>query len=293
MYVKRFAVLITTLLCASVAHAMTPSPELAAAPSHYARLDGVRIHYKLLGRGKSNLVFVHGLGGDMNVWREQVAHFAPKARILVLDLPGFGGSDKPESVKYTMRYFAKAVRAAMDDAKMDRAILVGHSMGTPVIREFDRFYPSRSRGLVAVDGFLVNNTPVEAMEKFIASFRGAEYADSLGKMFDGMAPQASPALRDEIKTTALATPQYVFVSASEGMFLDKSIWKDDKITSPLLVVNTTSPMWSEKYIAAVRTLAPDMRYEKVDGADHFLMLEKPEALNAAIESWMKAKKLLR
>jgi pimeloyl-ACP methyl ester carboxylesterase len=282
-----------TLFLASAARGMTPSPELAAAPSRYARLDGVRIHYKLLGKGKTNMVFVHGLGGDMNMWREQVAYFAPKAQVLVLDLPGFGGSDKPEGVKYTMKYFAKAVRAAMSDAKMDRAILIGHSMGTPVVREFDRAYSTHSRGLVAVDGFLVNNTPAEAMEKFIAPFRGAEYAESVGTMFDGMAPQASPALRAELKTTALATPQHVFVSASEGMFLDRTIWREDRIPVPLLVVNTTSPMWSEKYIAAVRALAPDLRYEKVEGVDHFLMLEKPEALNAAIESWMKAKKWLR
>src|SRR6185369_13489379 len=167
------------LLAVLTLFAMISSPALESAPSHYATLDGVRIHYKLLGHGHHTLVFVHGLGGEMNVWREQVDHFAPHERVLVIDLPGYGKSDKPEKAKYTMRFFARAVRAAMDDAKIDRAILVGHSMGTPVIREFDRLFPTRTRGLVAVDGALLMNLPPEAAEKFIGTLRGADFTKNL------------------------------------------------------------------------------------------------------------------
>ncbi len=268
--------------------ALDAGPELTAAPSRYATMDGIRVHYKLLGRGRNALVFVHGLGGDMSVWREQVAFFAPRARVLVVDLPGYGQSDKPANVKYTMRFFARAVRAAMNDAGIDRAILVGHSMGTPVIREFDRLYPSRTRGLVAVDGALVMNMPPDEAEKFIAPMRGADFETNLGTMFDGMMDRASPALREGVRNVALKTPQHVIVSSMEGMF-DPAIWKNDKITIPLLVVNTDSPFWSAKYVAAVRAMARDVRYTTVEGADHFLMLEKPQALNEAIASWMKAK----
>jgi pimeloyl-ACP methyl ester carboxylesterase len=271
-----------------LASAMVSSPALTSAPSHYATLDGIRIHYKVVGKGHHTLVFVHGLGGEMNVWREQVEYFAPHARVLVLDLPGYGESDKPEKAKYTMRFFARAVRAAMDDAKIDRAILIGHSMGTPVIREFDRMFPARTRGLVAVDGALVMNLPPDAAEKFIAPLRGPDFAKSVTAMFDSMTDHASPALRTDIESAALATPQYVIVSSMEGMF-DPSIWKDDKITIPLLVVNTSSPMWTAKYVDAVRAMAHDLRYMTVDDADHFLMLERPAALNEAIDKWMKAK----
>lgn len=285
---RTFAFLATLLAAATPMPAMTSSPALAAALSHYVSIDGARVHYKVLGKGKMNLVFVHGLGGEMNVWRQQAEYFSPKARVLVLDLPGFGQSDKPETVKYSMRYFARAVRAAMDDAKMDRAILVGHSMGAPVIREFDRMYPSRTRALVVVDGALINNLPPEAVEKFIGPMRGPDYLKNLDAMFDGMTDHASPPLRMEIKAAAAATPQYVLVSAMEGMF-EPSIWKEDKITIPLLVINTSSPFWTAKYVDAVRAMAHDLRYMTIDDADHFLMLERPAALNEAIDKWMKAK----
>ena len=284
----RVLAFLAALLATVPAAAMVSSPALAAAPSRYATLDGVRIHYKLLGHGRPTLVFVHGLGGEMNVWREQAEHFAPHTRVLVLDLPGYGQSDKPENVKYTMRFFARAVRAAMDDARIDRAILVGHSMGTPVIREFDRLFPTRTRGLVAVDGPLINNMPADAVEKFIGPMRGPDFAKNLDAFFDSLTDHASPALRTDIKSAALATPQYVIVSSIEGMF-QPSVWKEDKITIPLLVVNTSSPYWTAAYVDSVRALAHDLRYTTVEDADHFLMLERPEALNEAIEKWMKAK----
>jgi pimeloyl-ACP methyl ester carboxylesterase len=224
----------------------------------------------------------------MNVWREQVEFFAPKARVLVLDLPGYGQSDKPETVKYTMRLFARAVRAAMDDAKIDRAILVGHSMGAAVMREFDRAFPTRVRGLVSVDGAMVMNMPAADVEKFISPLRGADFQTNLGGFFDAMTVHASPPVRMDIKSAALATPQYVIVSSLEGMFAP-SVWREDKITIPLLVVNTSSPMWTAKYVEAVHSLAHDLKYTTIDDTDHFIMLEQPQALNEAIEKWMKSK----
>jgi pimeloyl-ACP methyl ester carboxylesterase len=286
---RRFYLILAVLIAASTPlAAMTSSPALTAAPSHYASIDGARVHYKVLGKGRVTLVFVHGLGGEMNVWREQAQQLSAKNRVLVVDLPGYGQSDKPEKVKYSMRYFARAIRAAMDDAKIDRAVLVGHSMGAAVIREFDRMYPSRTRALVVVDGALVNNLPPEAVEKFIGPMRGPDYVQNLDAMFDAMTGHASPPLRMELKAAATATPQYVLVSSMEAMF-DPSVWKQDKITVPLLVINTTSPMWTAKYVDAVRAMAHDLRYMTIDESDHFIMLEQPDALNEAIEKWMKSK----
>ena len=281
-----FAVL-ATLVIAAEAVAMDPGPLLRATPSQWATTDGVRVHYKVVGKGKTSLVFIHGLGGEMGVWREQVAYFAPKAKVLVLDLPGFGQSDKPDR-KYSMRFFARAIRAVMDDAKIDRAVLIGHSMGAPVIREFDRMFPTRTKGLVVVDGALVNNLPAEAVEKFVGPMRGPDYVQKVEAMFDSMTDHASPSLRTELKSAAAATPQQVLVSSMEQMF-DPSIWKDDKISIPLLVVNTGSPFWTAKYIDTVRAMARDFRYITVEDADHFLMLEQPAALNKAMDEWMKKK----
>lgn len=283
MAVRRlFFVFHLSLLLATIA---------SADAARFALLDGMRVHYKIMGHGRSTLVFVHGWGSDMSIWREQVAHFQSKARVVLIDLPGHGASDKPETT-YSMKLLARAIRAVLDDAGVQRAILIGHSMGTPVIRQFDRMYPFRSRALVAVDGALRNSVSAEAVAQSVSMLRGSDYRAVVAKRVDEMATIAAEPLRDEIKATAARVPQYVLISTTEEMY-NPEVWKDDKIVVPLLVINQRAPFWTSEYEQSVRNLALDVDYQTIDGVDHFLMLEKPGEFNKRLENWLVAKKLLK
>ncbi|MGZ7040369.1 MAG: alpha/beta fold hydrolase [Thermoanaerobaculia bacterium] len=282
-----------TLVAAAVLHAATEAPvTLAGLPSRFATVDGARVHYKVTGRGRTTLVFVHGWGGEMNVWRDQVPHFASRARVLVLDLPGHGGSDKPESADYSMKYMARALRGVLDDAKVDRAVLVGQSAGTSVIRQFERMYPSRARALVAVDGALRDITPPAAAQNAVAAMKAPDYRDAIAKIVDSTTPAGSLEMREAVKKSALALPQHVAIAFTAAMF-DRANWRDDRIVLPLLVINQGGAMWSDDYVQAVRASADDLDYQTMDGVDQFLMLEKPDEFNSRLEKWLVAKKLLR
>src|SRR6266849_4963830 len=106
---------------------------LDKAPSQFAKFDDIKVHYKSLGTGDTALVFVHGWTCNMNFWRYQVPAFEGKIRMILVDLPGHGESDKPK-VDYPPEFFAKSVDAVLRDAGVEKAVLAGHSMGTPVIR---------------------------------------------------------------------------------------------------------------------------------------------------------------
>lgn len=268
------------------------SDALERAPSRFASYGGYRVHYKSLGTGRRAIVFIHGWTCDSNSWRLQVPAFAGKTRVIALDLPGHGESDKPQ-LAYTMSLFALAVEDVLREAGVDRAILVGHSMGTPVARQFYRMYPGRTAALVAVDGALKPMiTDPAAIEKVIAPYRGPQFRDAQRRMLDALVtPATSPSLREEIARPMLSTPQHVVVSAMEGM-LDPDIWKDDRIEVPLLVVVARSPAWSDKYEASVRALGPDVEYRAVDGAGHFLMLGKPAEFNSILTSFLVKRGLL-
>jgi len=272
-----------------------PPATLEGAPSRFAKLDGHRVHYKSLRAGlkaREALVFVHGWSCDLEFWRLQVPAVAPRTRVLALDLPGHGGSDKPR-VRYSMDLFARAVAAVMTDAGVDRAVIVGHSMGTPVARQFYRLFPERTLALVAVDGPLRPfTTDPAAVEKFLAPFRGASYAEAFARAVDGMISPATPAdAREQIRRTMLATPQHVIVGAGEAMF-DPAIWKEDAIGVPVLCVLARSPFWSADYEAFVRRLAPRLDYRVVDGAGHFLMMDKPAEFNTLLANFLLENKLL-
>ena len=125
-----------------------PTDILAKAPSRFAKSGDLKVHYKSLGEGKTAIVFVHGWCCDHTVWRDQAPALAGKVRAIYIDLPGYGRSDRPKT-DYTMDVFAKGVDAVLRDAGVEQAILVGHSMGTPVVRQYYRLYPAKTKALVS------------------------------------------------------------------------------------------------------------------------------------------------
>jgi pimeloyl-ACP methyl ester carboxylesterase len=276
------------LLAFSLALSSEPSgPSLAEASSRFATLDGHRIHYKTLGSGsgKEAVFFVHGWTCDMSVWRFQAPAFAKDRRVIVVDLPGHGGSDAPE-IDYTMALFARSIDAVMREEGVSRVVLVGHSMGTPVVREFYRLHPEKTSALVAVDGsFRVLVSDPAAREKFLAPFRGPEYREALARFADLSFPPEQAALRDSMKTVMTKTPQHVLVSAAQSM-LDPANFREDSIRVPLLNVLAKSPFWTEDDEAFLRKLAPGVDYRIMDGAGHFLMLQKAEEFNAMLSAFL-------
>src|SRR4051812_15671885 len=178
------------------------------APSRMAKLDGQRIHYKSLGEGATALVFLHGWTCDLTFWRGQVPAFAGKVRMLLIDLPGHGRSDKPR-IEYSMEHLARAVDAVLQDAGVQNAVLVGHSMGTPVARQFYRLFPRKTRAIVAVDGALKFLDKPAEFDSFVASLAGPDYKQIQAKMIDGMLPETMPArLRTSVKAIMQGTPQH-------------------------------------------------------------------------------------
>lgn len=282
------ALALLVLLAATSSFANT----VTDAPSRFAKGESGRIHYKSWGRGSEALVFIHGWTCDMQYFGEQVPHFAKRMRVIAIDLPGHGRSDKPE-IDYTQSLFANAVRTVLDDAKVKRAVLVGHSMGMPVARQFYRLYPERTKGIVSLDGSVkAMITDPKMIEGFLAGLRSPEYKAAATRMVDGMLAAAPPSnYKTQIRETMLSAPQHVVAGAAAGMF-DLSLWNDDPINVPMLMINAKSPMWNEAYEQYARKLVPKLDYVVLDGVSHFLHTEKPAEVNALIDDWLAKNRLL-
>jgi pimeloyl-ACP methyl ester carboxylesterase len=97
------------------------------------------------------VVLIHGFGGSTFTWRHTVpALTAAGYRVIALDLRGFGLSDKAFEVDYSHAAQADFVVAALDELRVDQAILVGHSLGGSVSLHLAERHPGRVRGLVLV-----------------------------------------------------------------------------------------------------------------------------------------------
>jgi len=259
--------------------------------SRFAQLDGLKVHYTIRGAGSDALVLVHGWNCDANFWKHQVGVFGEKMRVIAVDLPGHGESDRPE-IFYTMDLHARAIDAVLRDARVVGATLVGHSNGTPVIRQFYRNFPEKTRGLVIVDGTLRPFADEAGMRNFIEPMRGPDYPIYLAQVVDAMLrPMKNETERANIKAAMLRGPQHVAVSEMEGIMAPE-IWHPDKINVPTLVILAKQPKWTAEYERFVRDLVPDVDYQVWEGVSHFLMIDKPQEFHAAVIAFLEAHHLV-
>ncbi|HEY0367868.1 MAG TPA: alpha/beta hydrolase [Pyrinomonadaceae bacterium] len=281
---KTIILVITLLLASTAAFA-------ADGESQYAKLDGARIHYKSYGKGSNALVLVHGWTCNLDNWRDQIPDFAKRNRVLAIDLPGHGQSDKPQ-IPYTMDLFANAIDAVMRDAKVDHAVLVGHSMGTPVARQFYRKYPQKTLAIVIVDGGLRLFGTKEMREQYLSYFRGPQYKEAGAQMFSQMVGTLPAVDQERVKTSFANTPQYVIVSAMESMG-DEALYGPDKINVPVFAILAKSPFWAADTEQFLHGLAPDLELQWWEGVGHFLFMEKPKQFNDTVIAFLNKKNLLK
>lgn len=275
-----FPIIFILLLCTFV-RAQTPK-------SNWAEFEKSKIHYYDIGKGKNAIVFIHGWTCSADFWKENYNAF-PECRVIALDLIGHGQSDKPASV-YSMEYFAKSVEAVMKKAGVKKAVLVGHSMGTPVARQFYRLYPDKTLGLVIADGALRAFGSKESMKHFVDGMRG-NYKQASGRMIEGMiSPMRDEAAKKFVRENMGLTPENVALSAVEGMGDDKN-WGDDKINVPVLAIYAQGP-WPADNETFLRSLAPSLDYHMWTGVSHFLMMDKPKEFNEAVKGFIVKNKLL-
>jgi 4,5:9,10-diseco-3-hydroxy-5,9,17-trioxoandrosta-1(10),2-diene-4-oate hydrolase len=93
------------------------------------------------------VILIHGLGGYIENWEKNIAHLSRTHQVFALDLPGFGRSDKPDN-RYTIPYWAAFVQKFMQALEIDRASLVGESMGGAIAIQFALQYPQQVERLI-------------------------------------------------------------------------------------------------------------------------------------------------
>jgi pimeloyl-ACP methyl ester carboxylesterase len=255
-----------------------------ALPLSAATVDGLTIHASTTGAGPATVIFVHGWTCDSSSWTAQVPAFAKKYRVVTLDLPGHGRSGSPKDGKLSMDLFARAVEAVRAEAKADRVVLVGHSMGAPVIRQYALRYPQHVAGLVAVDGPLdVRGFPPPEF-KLPPPMVGAEGLKAREKMIRGMfIPETAPALQEHILKMMLGTSEATANGAMAAVF-DPSLPKTDVIKAPALaVVAGTAKLPDPK---VTKEVLPNYEGTQIPVTGHFLMMENPDEFNRVLTSFL-------
>ena len=159
-----------------------PSAWLAAGglQARFETVDGHRLRYVRSGRGPA-VVLVHGFGSSLYTWKDVIPALSAGHDVVALDLPGFGESDQPPDLSF--EDFPRAVLGLMDHLGIEKAALVGNSLGgaTAAMVAADR--PERVDALALIDAAGFNLGPAERprMVSLAMSRAGSLFARLPGK----------------------------------------------------------------------------------------------------------------
>ncbi|MGH9882367.1 MAG: alpha/beta fold hydrolase, partial [Pyrinomonadaceae bacterium] len=141
--------LLLSLLCFGVARAQAFAVTQSAPLEKYVVVYGTKIHYVEAGTGPT-VILLHGLGGSTNNWALSIAPLAAKFHVVVPDQIGFGKSDKP-LITYRIATYVDFLDQFCKQLNVERASLVGNSMGGWVAAAYSIAFPERVDRLVLVD----------------------------------------------------------------------------------------------------------------------------------------------
>lgn len=105
------------------------------------------ISYIDVGKGEHTILLVHGLASNAGFWRYNIAELSKNNRVIAVDLPGYGKSQK-EPYSFKMSFFADQIKRFIDELKINKIVYVGHSMGGQIGIMFAIKYPQNLEKLV-------------------------------------------------------------------------------------------------------------------------------------------------
>lgn len=261
-----------------------------------ASFDGVEVSY--MDEGEKDalpVVFIHGWACTGNFWRFQTSALRDRYRVIALDLPGFGKSGKPHDRAYTLRFFARAVKAVIDHAGVKRPVLAGHSMGYGVAVQFLADYPGEVRGLCNADGaffWLPDDPgavpPWEAEMKGLSDGLAGPDRENLVLWFINATfyGRTHEDLRKEITGVMSSADPYA-ANSSMAEFIRRENWVRRSFSVPSLAVYSKIPELPAETEQKLRETFPDLTYVEWTDTGHFLMMEQPDRFNGLLVDFLE------
>ncbi|MFM7224189.1 MAG: alpha/beta fold hydrolase [Actinomycetota bacterium] len=252
--------------------------------------DGVRIAYTTWGRRDGTpIVLVQGLGVDGRGWALQRGAFGRRHRCITPDNRGTGRSDAPPG-PYDLGRMAADVIAVLDDAGIERAHIVGASMGGVIAQIIGVLHPERVRSLTLACTACRHH---DWRKELLAEWGGDVGRRGMAALFpDGMRWLIGSRLQrrfgvfvNVLARVLVQTPPHAFAAQIDAILAAPEALRDElvAITAPTLVItgsqDTLTPLGDAEELAE---LIPDSQLYVLRGAAHGLMAETPNAFNETV-----------
>jgi non-heme chloroperoxidase len=257
-------------------------PELA--PRTFNLVTGTRMRVVDVGAGPQlPLVLIHGFTDSWFSWSRVMSELSVARRVIAVDMRGHGGSSRPAE-GYGLPSHAQDILALMDLLGLDRAVVIGHSMGSFVARQIAAMAPERVAGLVLVGSGASPRTNVTTeVEQAVADLPDPVPVEFVREFQYGTIHRPVPdTFMAEVVATSLAVPAHVWRAGLAGMLagVDESI----PPAMPTLVVwGERDQIFSASDQHELLALLPDAALEVYTETGHTPHWECPEQFVADVE----------
>ncbi|MEE2822537.1 MAG: alpha/beta hydrolase [Acidobacteriota bacterium] len=245
--------------------------------------DGVPIYYRIYGAGAPTVLFVHGWSGDQTYWKAQAQYFSSHTTVVTLDLAGHGNSGNHRH-DWSVSAFAQDVVSVVEALDLTQLILIGHSMGGPVVLETACRIPSRVSAIVGVDTFpdkwftfddLLRN---QFLEPFRKNFVETTYKWVSQQLF---LPTSNSNLVQRIASDMSSSDPKSGIASMESIYewgKNEGLRSFRKLCSPVFMIQAKR---NENNLQVVSSLSTFFQLEVylMSEVGHFPMMEDAETFN--------------
>jgi len=247
---------------------------------------GIKLGYEDRGAGKPAFVFVHGWSCNRSFFAPQAEHFAPRHRVVSLDLRGHGESDKPQG-PYLVAAFVDDVAYVIEQLGLGRVVAVGHSGGAMTVLQLAATHPGLVAGVVMVDAapFVFPPELRTAIEAMLAATEAGNQEPRRQFIAERMfLPTSDRRLVEYVLSVMLATPAHVAVTAMRGFLAFEGPAVAARCKVPVLNLVGTPP-YNPPHVMS--EWLPSVVNGWTVGAGHFNQLEVPGQVNPMIEAFLR------
>jgi pimeloyl-ACP methyl ester carboxylesterase len=248
-------------------------------------LNGIQLAYERSGTGGSApLVLLHGYPLDHHLWDEVVPLLADTFDVITPDLRGFGESTIGDSSP-TMEDYASDIAGLLDQLDIQKAAIVGHSMGGYVALAFTRLYPARVSGLGLVSSQVLADPPDRKEGRYKSAADVKE--NGIGSVVATMTPKFTP--DEKLQSFARATmerqqpPAYIAALKAMAERLDSTPLLSS-LNVPVVVLHGDSDaLIPVDRAREVKATLPQAHLVEISGGGHMPMMEAKEETAQALK----------
>ena len=266
------------------------------AENVFVTRDGERLYCRVEGAGDPPLVFVHGGAVDHSTWDEHLEHFAPRHRVVAVDLRGHGQSDPAPS--YPIETFRDDLVAVIDRLGLAPAVIIGASRGGAIANRVAVDYPDRVKALVFVDyGAAERKSETspwkpspDEIRAMLASLAADWKEGGARRLVDSWFPEPDvpEALKERLANLCRRAPAELVVQLRSADLEDD--WREDylrRIRVPTLILQSTHGRHQGREQGKfIHERVPGSRLCYFEGRGHGFFMSAPQEFWQRIEEFL-------